>query len=39
MAQTTCKYLIPLTYPDQIVVGARVKLIGNSSFVMEYLVV
>lgn len=39
LAQTTCKYLKPLTYPDQIIVGAKVKSMGKSSFVMEYLIV
>lgn len=39
LAQTNCKYLKPLTYPDQIVVGARVKSMSKSSFVMEYLIV
>ncbi len=39
LAQTICKYLKPLTYPDQIIVGARVKSIGQSSFVMEYIIV
>lgn len=39
LAQTSCRYIQPLTYPDQIVVGAKVKSIGNSSFVMEYLIV
>jgi acyl-CoA thioester hydrolase len=39
LAQTTCKYHKPLTYPDQIVVGAKVKSMSKSSFVMEYLIV
>lgn len=39
LAQTTCKYLKPLVYPDQIIVGARVTSMGKSSFVMEYIVV
>jgi len=39
LAQTTCKYYKPLKYPDQIVVGAKVKSISKSSFVMEYLIV
>jgi len=39
LAQTTCKYHKPLIYPDQIVVGAKVKSMGKSSFVMEYLIV
>ncbi|KGK88214.1 thioesterase [Desulfosporosinus sp. HMP52] len=39
LAQTICKYLKPLAYPDQIMVGARVKSMGKSSFVMEYIIV
>lgn len=39
LAQTTCKYLKPLTYPDQITVGSKVKSMGKSSLVMEYLIV
>lgn len=39
LAQTNCKYLKPLTYPDQIIVGAKIKSMGKSSFVMEYRVV
>lgn len=39
VAQTTCKYLKSLTYPDQIIVGAKVKSMGKSSFVMEYIIV
>jgi acyl-CoA thioester hydrolase len=39
LAQTVCKYLKPLAYPDKIIVGAKVKSIGKSSFVMEYLIV
>ncbi len=39
LPQTLCKYLKPLAYPDQIIVGAKVKSIGKSSFVMEYIIV
>lgn len=39
LAQSTCKYHKPLTYPDQIVVGAKVKSMSKSSFVMEHLIV
>lgn len=39
LAQTVCKYLKPLAYPDQIIVGAKVKSMGKSSFVMEYIIV
>lgn len=39
LAQTTCNYLKPLKYPDQITVGAKVRSISKSSFVMEYVIV
>lgn len=39
LAQTICKYLKPLAYPDQIIVGAKVKSMSKSSFVMEYIIV
>lgn len=39
VAQTICKYLKPLAYPDQIIVGAKIKSMGKSSFVMEYIIV
>lgn len=39
LAQTICNYLKPLAYPDQITVGAKVKSMGKSSFVMEYIIV
>ena len=39
LAHTSCQYLKPLTYPDTLEVGARVKSIGNSSFVMEYQII
>lgn len=39
LAQMTCKYLKPLVYPDQIIVGTKVKSMGQSSFVMEYIIV
>lgn len=39
LAETKCKFLKPLAYPDNLVVGAKVTSIGVTSFVMEYLVV
>lgn len=39
IAQTTCKYHKPIKFPDQIVVGAKVKSMSTSSFVMQYLIV
>ena len=38
VAQTICNYLKPLVYPDQITVGAKVKSMGKSSFVLEYII-
>lgn len=39
MAETKCQYLQSLTYPDNLVVGTRVSYVGQTSFVMEYLIV
>ena len=39
LAQTTCRYLKPLQFPDQITVGAKLKSMSKSSFVMEYVIV
>ena len=38
LAETKCRFWRPLTYPDNITVGARISSIGNSSFVMEYAI-
>lgn len=39
LAETKCKFLQPLEYPDNLVAGAKVRSVGQTSFVMEYLVV
>jgi len=39
IAKSICNYRKPLVYPDQIIVGAKVKSMGKSSFVMEYIIV
>lgn len=39
LAETNCKYLQSLTYPDNLVVGARVRSVGKTSIIMEYLIV
>lgn len=39
LADTSCKYQKPLFYPDNLTVGTRVISMGNSSIVMEHLVV
>jgi acyl-CoA thioester hydrolase len=36
LAETFCKFKKPLFYPDTVTVGARVKSMGKTSFVMEY---
>jgi len=38
LATTTCNFLRPLVYPAELIVGARVSRIGNTSFTMEYAV-
>ncbi len=39
LASTQCRFKIPLTYPDQISVGARVDEIGKDRFTMKYAVI
>jgi len=39
LAESKCKFLQPLVYPDNLVVGAKVTSVGNTSFIMEYLIV
>lgn len=36
LAQSSCVYLRPVTYPDTLLIGVRSKKLGNSSIVMEY---
>ncbi len=38
LAETRCRYRIPLTYPDTVTVGARVSSIGDDRFIMLYRV-
>ncbi|MDA8234348.1 MAG: thioesterase family protein [Clostridia bacterium] len=38
LAETKCKYLQSLTYPDNLTVGAKVRSIGQTSFIMDYLI-
>ncbi len=38
MAESSCRYLHPITYPDNLTVGARIKSVGKSSFVMDFLI-
>lgn len=39
LAQTSCRYRHPLTYPDTLRVGARVVKLEEDRFTMQYLVV
>lgn len=36
LATTTCDFLAAVTYPADVIVGARVDRVGNSSFTMRY---
>ena len=39
LASTQCKFIYPLKYPDNIVIGARVDSIANEYFTMKYAVI
>ena len=39
LASTTCRFKIPLTYPDSVSIGTRVPAIEDDRFTMEYYVV
>lgn len=39
LASTRCKFILPLTYPDTVSVGARVSGIEDDRFLMSYAVV
>lgn len=39
LASTKCRYKIPLTYPDHVTVGAKVKTIEKDRFIMKYAVI
>lgn len=39
MAESKCKYIQSLTYPDNLVVGAKVQSVGQTSIIIEYLIV
>jgi acyl-CoA thioester hydrolase len=38
LAETSCRYRLPLTYPDRLTAGARVSAVGEDRFTMEYAV-
>lgn len=39
MKKQSCEYIKPVSYPDTLTVGARVRTIGESHFVLEFAVV
>jgi len=39
LAATSCKFKIPLSYPDKVLIGAKVVSIEEDRFIMNYLVV
>jgi acyl-CoA thioester hydrolase len=39
LASTSCRFKIPLTYPDTVSIGTRVSTIEDDRFTMEYAVV
>ena len=39
LAEADCRYFKSLKYPEWLTVGARVKSIGRTSFIMEYIIV
>jgi acyl-CoA thioester hydrolase len=38
LAETRCRYRIPLTFPDTVAVGARVSALATQGFTMQYAV-
>ena len=36
LAQSSCQYLRPVTYPDTLLLGVHCQRLGNTSIVMEY---
>ena len=39
LAQTSCRFKAPLTYPDEVQVGSRVTAVGQHSFKMDFKLV
>src|SRR4028118_457272 len=39
LASTSCKFKIPLTYPDTVSVGTKISVVEKDRFVMKYVVV
>ena len=38
LAETRCRFRVPLEYPDRVAVGARVSAVGEDRFTMQYAV-
>ncbi len=36
LAHTSCQFILPVQYPDELTVVTKIQKIGNSSFVQEY---
>ncbi len=39
LAKTKCRYRVPLTYPDVVLVGATISEIGEDRFTMKHIIV
>jgi len=39
LAETSCRFVKPVFYPDTLTVGTRIKSIGKTSFIMEFCAV
>jgi acyl-CoA thioester hydrolase len=39
LAETSCRFIQPVFYPDTLTIGTRITSIGKTSFVMEYCAV
>lgn len=39
LSTTSCRFLMPLAYPDDVAVGARVSMLSSDRFVMQFSVV
>ena len=37
LASSSCQYLAPVGYPDTLLIGVRVKKLGNTSLIFEYV--
>lgn len=38
LGEVKCKFIRPLAYPDNLVVGARIKSVGETSLIIEYII-